>query len=138
ARSRRLRLAGVHGLMQQSRIRPRARTIGFAVGLPALTLGALVGIRAIAGPASAGRPVASVPTPPVAIRPAHAVGAAHCRAHRATIGTVVSSHVVARTAPSPTAPAIAVFDRTNREGSRQVFLLERHPGSWYRSLLPVR
>src|SRR2546423_1315254 len=74
------------------------------------------------------------PPPP----PARGGGGAPGRARRATIGTVTSKRVVARTAPSATAPSIAVFDRTNPEGSRQVFLLEGRAGPWYRALLSIR
>ena len=59
------------------------------------------------------------------------------------IGRVIVPSVMARTAPTFTAPVIATFSRINQDGARQVFdvggsLRDPDGGVWYRALLPMR
>ena len=109
-----------------------ARGAGLAVGLPALTLGIVLGVRAAGGSEAGGRATAP--------RAAAAVASHTCRVRPTLIGTVSTARVAARTAPDPTAPVVETFDRINVEGSPQVFLLEgaSNDGRWQRALLPVR
>ncbi len=59
------------------------------------------------------------------------------------VGTLALDRVTARTAPLPTASAVASFNRINPQGAPQVFDLESSVDGpngdlWYRALLPIR
>jgi lipoprotein-anchoring transpeptidase ErfK/SrfK len=124
--------------MAGTRVRRIARATALVVGLPAVTLGALLAIHVLTGPAAAERPVAPVGASPAAA-PARALATMPtCNVRPTLIGTVVSPRVVVRTSPSWDARPIGVFDRIDPEGSPQVFLLQRRAGAWYEALLPVR
>ena len=123
------------------RARVLARMAWLVLGLPALTLGAVLAIRAFAGPAPEERAVAVTrPRPPAspAPLPGAAPARAQCTARPSLIGTAAAPRIVAREQPSPTARVVGGFDRVNAQGSPQVFLLEERRGAWVRALLPVR